>query len=227
MNFKELIYKYIPSSEINNLVLLQVGANDGRQSDPFRESILEFKINSHLLEPIPDFYEMLVNNYLEYTYVKCYNIGITNLDGEQIIDYVPKIDGLPEWTQGLGTFDKSKNFIGFGMGGHNLKIDFSESELYKTVKNNIKSILVKTNTLSNFLNQNKIMNLDLYVSDTEGFDWVVFEQLDLDKYHPKIIHMETHSLGIEQNELIDLKLAKYGYEILDKTWDTIAIKNLI
>jgi hypothetical protein len=36
--------------------------------------------------------------------------------------------------------------------------------------------------------------------------------------------METHTLGEEQNKKIDEKLINYGYEILDKTWDTIAIK---
>jgi hypothetical protein len=36
--------------------------------------------------------------------------------------------------------------------------------------------------------------------------------------------METHTLGEEQNEKIDKKLIDNGYTILDKTWDTIAIK---
>jgi hypothetical protein len=36
--------------------------------------------------------------------------------------------------------------------------------------------------------------------------------------------METHTLGEEQNEKIDRKLIDNGYTILDKTWDTIAIK---
>ncbi len=37
--------------------------------------------------------------------------------------------------------------------------------------------------------------------------------------------METHTLGEEQNKLIDSKLLENGYKIIMKDWDTIAIKN--
>lgn len=36
--------------------------------------------------------------------------------------------------------------------------------------------------------------------------------------------METHTLGDYENSLIDEKLNLNGYEIVDKGWDTIAIK---
>jgi hypothetical protein len=36
--------------------------------------------------------------------------------------------------------------------------------------------------------------------------------------------METHTLGEYENSIIDEKLIKNGYTILDKSWDTIAIK---
>jgi FkbM family methyltransferase len=224
MNFESLIQECFPNLENKKLTLLQIGANDGLQSDPFRESIIKHQINSHLLEPIPEFYNMLVNNYSEYSWVKCYNLAITNTDGEDQIKYVPRIDGLPDWTQGLGTFDSSKNFLGEGKGGHGLSEDFSNTDIYQAVKNNIKHTTVKTHTLKTFIEKSNINQIDIYTSDTEGFDWVIFNQLDLDRFNPKIIFMETHTLGYEQNSLIDDKLTKYGYTILDKTWDTIAIK---
>jgi FkbM family methyltransferase len=224
MNFENLIQECFLNLEDKTLTLLQIGANDGQQSDPFRESIIKYQINSHLLEPIPEFYNMLINNYSKYDWVKCYNLAITNKDGEDEIKYVPRIDSLPEWTQGLGTFDSSKNFLRAGKGGNGLKEDFSTTEIYNTVKNNIKTTIVKTNTLETFIKKININQIDIYTSDTEGFDWIIFNQLDLNRFNPKIIFMETHTLGEEQNLLIDNKLIKYGYTILDKTWDTIAIK---
>jgi FkbM family methyltransferase len=224
MNLIDIISTHFPNIFSENLTLIQIGANDGLQSDPFREAIIKNKIKSYLLEPIPDFYNMLKNNYLSYEWVNCFNLAITTENGEQEITYVPKINGLPEWTQGLGTFDSNKNFLGEGKGGHNLNTDFSNTDLYKKVKENIKKIMVKTNTLETFLTDQGIQKLDFYLSDTEGYDWVIFNQLDLNKYKPKVIYMETHTLGEYENNMIDEKLIKNGYTILDKTWDTIAIK---
>jgi FkbM family methyltransferase len=210
--------------ETNQINLLQIGANDGTQSDLFRNLIIEYKINSNLLEPIPDYYNLLINNYSNYNWVKCHNLAITTEDGEREMKYVPKIDELPEWTMGLGTFDDKKNYLGSGKGGYMLSEDYSNSEIYKKVMDEVKTIKVKTSTLDTFIKENNIKNIDIYISDTEGFDWIIFNQLDLKKFNPKIICMETHTLGEDQNNLIDEKLIKNGYDIIEKEWDTIAIK---
>ena len=224
MDLNNIVSIYFPNIFSENLTLIQIGANDGLQSDPFRETIIDNKIKSYLLEPISEFYNMLKHNYLDCDWVECFNLAITTKNGEDEITYVPRIDGLPRWTQGLGTFDTTKNFLGQGKGGNNMDTDYSKTELYETVMNNIKKITVKTNTLDTFLNNQNINKIDFYLSDAEGFDWIIFDQLDLKKYQPKIIFMETHTLGEEQNMLIDRKLINNGYTILDKTWDTIAIK---
>jgi hypothetical protein len=138
MMFESLIEYCFNEQEKQNLKLLQVGANDGLQSDPFRESIIRYKINSYVLEPIPDFFKMLSENYNDYPWVKCYNLAITKNNGVEEITYVPRVDGLPEWTQGLGTFDVSKNYLGAGMGSNNLSEDYSETEIYKEVKKILK-----------------------------------------------------------------------------------------
>ncbi len=223
MNIKELINDLFENN--NEINLLQIGANDGLQSDMFRDSIIEYKIKSHLLEPIPEFYNLLVKNYSNYNWVKCYNLAITTEDGKREIKYVPKINDLPEWTMGLGTFDAEKNFLGSGKGGNGLSIDYSSTELYKRVVNELRTIEVKTSTLNTFIIDNNIKDIDIYVSDTEGFDWIIFNQLDLKRFTPKIICMETHTLGDVENKLINDKLLEYGYDIIEKDWDTIAIKN--
>lgn len=225
MELKEIIKTVYNDKSLDNLTLLQIGANDGLQSDPFRDTIITYKITSHLLEPIPELYEILIKNYKEYKWVNCHNLAITNLNGEEEITYVPVLDNLPEWTRGLGTFDSTKNFIGAnGMGGHKLLIDMSNTNEYKIILNNIKKIFVKTKTLKSFIESVGIQKIDIYVTDTEGFDWVIFNQLDLNKFTPKIIWMETHTLGDDQNKLIDEKLLKYNYTILTKEWNTIAVK---
>ena len=222
MNINKLINECF--EDTNQLTLLQIGANDGKQSDLFRDLIIEYKIKSNLLEPIPEFYNLLVKNYSNHNWVKCHNLAITTEDGEREMRYVPKIEGLPEWTMGLGTFDDEKNFLGSGKSGYMLSEDYSNSEIYKKCMNEVKTINVNTSTLDSFIKKNDIKNIDIYISDTEGFDWIIFNQLDLNIFNPKIICMETHTLGEDQNNLIDEKLIKNGYNIIKKEWDTLAIK---
>lgn len=175
MTLNDIILKYFPDMTYQDLILIQIGANDGLQSDPFRESIISQKISSFLLEPVPEFYDMLKNNYSDYEWVQCFNLAISEKDGFEEMKYVPRILDLPEWTQGLGSFDITKNFLGEGKGGHNLSEDYSDSELYQKVRDNIKKIKVKTNTLETFIKSQNISRIDFYLSDTEGFDWLIFK----------------------------------------------------
>jgi FkbM family methyltransferase len=223
MNLKNIIDNYFSEISKDNLVMLQIGANDGIQNDPFRECIIEYKIKAHLLEPVPELYKMLVDNYSNYEWVNCYNIGITDKNEIRKIKYVPKIEGIPDWTRGLGTFDESKNFLG-GFGDYKLQKDYRDTEIYQTIQENIKIIDVKTSKLKNFIIDNKIDKIDIYASDTEGFDWIIFKQLDLTEFSPKIIFMETHTLTDDENNSIISKLIDNDYRILSNDWDTIAIK---
>ena len=89
MDLHKIITSYFPEIISENLTLIQIGANDGLQSDPFRQSIIDYKIDSYLLEPIPEFYNMLQNNYSKYKWVNCFNLAITTKNGDQEIEYVP------------------------------------------------------------------------------------------------------------------------------------------
>lgn len=204
--------------------LLQIGANDGIQDDLCRTSIIEFGINSHLVEPVPYLYNELCDNYRKYKNVKTYNVAIGNENKHLDFYYVDPIEDLPVWTKGLGTFDTTKNFLGKGFGGLNLREDLSQSELYQKIKTRIKKIKIKTLKLETFLMNNDIKKIDFYISDTEGYDGIIFNQLDLNKYAPKIICMETHTLDPDTLSNINYKLKQSKYKIINQEWDTVAIR---
>ena len=218
------VFNHVFKDNTNGLKLLQVGANDGSQSDPVNGIINQYKIESNLLEPIPVYFNMLRNTYKHSSWVKCHNIAIHPDGGKQEMTWIPPNDALPVWCRGLNTFDTSKNCIKNGMGGYEGKEDHSGEYWYPIIKENEQKIVVNTMKLPDFLKTNSIETIDVFVTDCEGYDWIVFEQLDLDKYDPKLIFLETHTLGDEQNTLLDSKLKKYGYDIIDKGWNTVAIK---
>lgn len=75
----------------------------------------------------------------------------------------------------------------------------------------LKDIEVPSEPLQTLLDRNGIEHIDAFLVDCEGADWVVFEQLDLDRYRPGIIKVEIGALGAADigNVLIKLKTAGY------------------
>ena len=209
---------------IHEFVVLQIGSNDGVQDDLIRPLITKYNLKSHLVEPVEEFFQSLSNNYKNYSNVVCHNIAISDTDGLKEMSVIKYDNSMPIWCKGLSTFDESLNFFS-GFGGLGLGEDLRNTEIYKQINKNKIKINVTTKKLETFLNENKINSLDVFVTDTEGHDFIIFNQLDLDKYSPKIIVMETHTLGEEINNLITDKLLKYGYSIIENSWDIIAIKN--
>jgi FkbM family methyltransferase len=223
----KIIDQYIDkNNKIENFspILLQIGGNDGVQDDVCRNSIIKHKIRSHILEPIPDLFRELRQNYTGYDWVDCYNLAISDKEGFEDISYVYPYDDLPIWCKGLGTLDKSKNFLGSGYGGYKLSQNLSDTHLYKTIQTRIKNLQIETQSLNFFLTNNKINTVDIYVSDTEGYDYIIFNQINWNKIQPKIICMETHTL--ENTCLINMEnmLKKNNYTIINNTWDTVAVK---
>lgn len=225
MNSERLLHlienKY--ESELSNFTILQIGANDGVQDDLIRPLITKYNLKSHLVEPIKQHYQNLCSNYVDFTNVKCHNLAISDIDGEKIMTTIEYDESLPIWCKGLSTFDITRNFLS-GFGGYQLKDDLRNSELFNKIKNSRTEIVVSTKTLDTFLSENKIDSIDVFVTDAEGHDFIIFNQLDFSKYSPKFIILETHTLSQRDKNVIVKKLVDNGYDILESSWDTVAEK---
>tara|TARA_Y100000310_G_C20675993_1_gene813056 strand:+ start:1746 stop:2531 length:786 start_codon:yes stop_codon:yes gene_type:complete len=210
--------------------LLQIGANDGVQDDLVSSFIKKSKIRSILLEPVPSLYEELVKNYASYENVECYNCGIASYTGKKNIttvdyenfckDWESKEWGSPPiWANGLSTYDETKNCLGgpFGVEATNKEIRAFKTEVETDVF-----------TLPDFLNTHGIDRIDIYESDAEGYDCLIFDQLDLKEYSPFLILAETHSHKLKEIRNMRAKLLRHKYSLLteERAWDTIAVKRV-
>jgi FkbM family methyltransferase len=210
-------------NEISDFTIVQIGANDGMQDDPIQLLIKKYSPKAHLVEPVKELYKTLTTSYTDCPNVTCHNFAISDIDGEKKMITVDYDDSLPLWCKGLSTFDISRNFLS-GFGGYKLLEDLRKTEIFKKVKKAQKEISVQTKTLDTFFLENKIETIDVFITDTEGHDFIIFNQLDLTKYFPKLIMMETHTLGNEDKISINKKLLDNGYTILQDSWDIIAKK---
>jgi len=72
-------------------------------------------------------------------------------------------------------------------------------------------IVVNGMTLATLFSRHNISAFDIFLVDTEGHDWVVFKQLDLNVYRPKVIRLEAINLMPAELAAVTRKLEKHGY----------------
>jgi len=74
-------------------------------------------------------------------------------------------------------------------------------------------INVPSERLQTLLDRNGVHRIDAFLVDCEGADWIVFEQLDLERYRPGMIKIEIGALGAEDIGRTILKLKTAGYDV--------------
>lgn len=168
--------------------VVQIGSNDGKTGDPIFGLIKKNKRWKVLfVEPVPYLFERLKNNYKDEPRFRFENVAI-NDGSKQIFYWVNKaanknFPDLPEWYDQLGSFNKN----------HILKHLNGKLEDYIT-ESEIQGI-----SLGDLFKKYNIDDFDFLHIDTEGYDWKILSQLDLNKYSPLLILFEhTHLLDSER-----------------------------
>lgn len=211
-DFESFLYRYLEVHK--TLTFLQIGANDGRLNDPIFRFNFENteRVSGFVLEPLPEVFANLEINYSYTEKVKAFNLAIHNTATEMNLYRVkPERSGeLADFAKGIASFDSEH---------------WKKSKLVPDISF-MESVLVKCISLNNFLDANKITNLDLLVLDTEGFDFEILFNMDFGKIKPKIIRFE-HGIrdGVMSTgnfKILCTKLNEVGYQIIAESYDATA-----
>ncbi|MFY0591787.1 FkbM family methyltransferase [Roseivirga sp.] len=191
--------------------LLQIGSNDGKTGDPFNELLHKNQNWSALfVEPVPYLFERLRSNYQGSARFSFANVAINEGIPLDFYWIDPKVknefDDLPFWYDQLGSFDRQ----------HIL------NELGERMEPFIISQTLEGKTLGELLRQHKVSSLDLLHIDTEGYDWKILSQLDLEKLAPTFILFESNHLSEEEIKNAKVFLSP-KYELFDAGIDTLAV----
>jgi FkbM family methyltransferase len=196
---------------------LQVGSNDGVESDPLRRFIVRDRWHGVLVEPLPDTFKTLVKNYDNYTHkgdLTFENIAVS--DKNHIIPFYyidAKKANVPE-----GSANKFSSF--------NREIPLKLKYEYPDVEKNICEIGIQTLTLDSLLTKHNLKkDLDLLHVDTEGHDYVILKQLDLKITRPDIILFENLHLTLTDYKNCARKLRDNEYILYEQGLDTLAIQH--
>jgi FkbM family methyltransferase len=191
---------------------VQVGSNDGLQGDPIHDLIVSHQNWSGIfIEPIDFLFKRLRNNYGEASRFVFENVAISTRKETKKFYYVSEkaseLD-LPYWHDQLGSFDKAHitRMLGDMMSPYIVETD------------------VECLPLQDVFDRNRVSAIDLVHIDTEGFDYKVLSQIDLQRYKPSVILFEHHLLPDEEFLQARRLLRGAGYRLHQYGNDILAIR---
>jgi FkbM family methyltransferase len=188
---------------------VQVGANDGILDDPIRKLVLEHHLNGLLIEPLPDLFERLIENYAQSRGLIFENVAIDTKPGSVSIHRVRKGASTPKHWEGIASLDKR----------HLIKEGVNEAS--------IETLEVKAVTMQSLLSKHNIKNIDLLQVDTEGFDYAIVKSVIDAGFQPRIINYEHCHLVPKVRLASKRLLAANGYGFIEVGKDTLAVRDWI
>lgn len=196
------------SQKHRNIGFMQIGANDGWTDDPYNKFIISYNWHGVLVEPVPEVYLHLKENYKKYkAKLQFENCAIGNQIGKRDF-YKGVIDEQhPESITRLSSFDKTK-------------VEDLRTE-YPNVK--IESIEVSVQTIKSICDKHRLGKIEILLIDAEGYDWEIIKTLDFNQLRPSLLVYEHSNLS-ENDKLLSWKqLQQHGYILVIEDRDTLAV----
>ena len=202
----DLSLHYLMQTRGQALNLIEVGANDGKSSDHLYKYIVNYPWRGLLVEPQPDAFERLKVNYGAFHgRLSFENVAISN-DPKPITLYrAPKTDGSTVASSNKKTTAKQ------------LQISVSDLEM----------IQVPTATIDGLIAKHRFENVDVLQLDTEGFEWIAMQTMDLRKTRPMLIGFEHGHLSPDSIGRMTRHLNDHGYQVHFGGYesDSVALRN--
>lgn len=179
---------------------------DGKSFDSLYTTARKFHWRGLLVEPLRDMFERLKDNYDHDSRLIFENVAISDAIETRTINRVPldAVDSglVPDWAAGISSFYTDRNAIG------GLRTDPVE---FARLRPHLVQETVDCVPLSLLFERHSIDRIDVVQIDTEGHDYHVLKQIDLNIYKPYIIQFESYNLPHDELNASLEYLAKFGY----------------
>ena len=194
---------------------LQIGANDGIQADPLSVLIRKYNLKGSMIEPIPEVFQKLLNN--------CDDIK-ENIDFKNMAITITGSHGLMPFYI-FTTADKEQQHLLSGYSS-TTKEKLESVKVEANIKADIAMINIPYESVSYYLNNHGIGELNLLVTDVEGLDIDIVSEFIKFGVLPNIIYMEILGQSAAKRMQIIELLAKSGYSIGGNISDLIAYRRI-
>jgi FkbM family methyltransferase len=188
--------------------VLEIGAMDGIRFDPLHGHLVARRWNAVVVEPLPDMFSLLKTNYETCPWIQCANVAISETTGPismfRVRPDATAAHGLGEWIVGISSAIKGPTLSYLG--------DIVSEEVVRGL------------TFVDFVEEFGIKQIDVLQVDTEGYDWKILEQIDLDRWKIGLIHIEVLNLRPCDRLKVFTALRAAGYEFHYDRMDVTAVR---
>jgi FkbM family methyltransferase len=184
---------------------VQIGAHDGVSYDPVREYITSFGFPTLLIEPQPDIFVRLRNNYEGYDNVRMENVAITSKEGESTLYRYRPGPNTPYDASALSSLSR----------------EVLERNLHG-MPAEIEAISVRGVPLELLLRKHRIDEIGILQIDAEGYDFEIIKMMEFSNNAPKIINFEDGFSTDSEREQCFAFLCKRGYRLQKNGIDVVA-----
>ena len=184
------------------LFMINIGAMDGVLFDGMSGYAQLYNSDVLYVEPMKPHFDRLVKHKSSNPGNKFENSAISDFNGTITMKTIP-IDVVDEGLvhrafYGMSVIDPTKN----GMGSEG---DREVVEKYAV------DVEVNCITWDTLVERHNITEFDAMSVDTEGHDYVIFKQIDLNKFRPKLIRLEWCNMTDEEKTDVTNKFKEHGY----------------
>jgi FkbM family methyltransferase len=204
--FKQILNQYnrIKDGKVH---FLQIGAMDGVKHDDLHHYVNNNDWEGVLVEPLPDMFERLTQNYQDNPRLKFVCSAIADTDGPAVMHRIPveklQDNDVPDWAEGCSTMVTEGYF---------------DNLLPHMVKENVHGITLKT------LYEKHDDKYDFVQVDTEGFDYNIFLQLQAAGLTADIYKIEIAHITYTKTVWMRWVLDNQGYKTFIDGYDLIAYR---
>ena len=188
---------------------VQIGANDGVIYDPLFPYVRRYHWAGILVEPVPCYFERLKEHHRDNPGLIFENVAIAEHEGvRDFFRLREDLDFLPAWCHGLGTFHR--------------EVLLTHKWALPDIEDYIVTHQVPCITLSTLFHRHRVGTIDLFLVDTEGHDYQVLRQLDLDKIKPRLIVYEHRYFKPIDLKACESLLTQHNYSFDKHLGNTLA-----
>ena len=202
-----------------DLRFLQIGGMDGKRFDPIYAFVKHYRWSGVIMEPLPDLFAALTQNYADAPQVTLLNAALMDFDGTREITRVSraasKSGAVPDWAEGLGSFHPDRNAL-VGVG---IDADLHAALLRHTVRETVSCL-----TLRSVAERCGLDRIDLLQIDAEGCELGIVRQVIAGGYTPHIMQLEHWALPEGERDALLLILQDAGYSVSMSEADLLAVR---